>query len=74
MRLKCVIIILGGDGLTVKNAEKLIKSDGWYLSRIKGSHKQYSHPTKKGIVTIPDHSGDIPKGTFNSILKQAGLK
>jgi predicted RNA binding protein YcfA (HicA-like mRNA interferase family) len=60
--------------LTVHNAEKLIKADGWYLTRIKGSHKQYNHPTKPGTVTIADHGGDIPKGTFNSILKQAGLK
>lgn len=30
--------------------------------------------TKVGKVTVPNHSGDIPKGTANSILKQAGLK
>ena len=29
---------------------------------------------KKGKVTVPKHKGDIPKGTVNSILKQAGLK
>jgi len=45
------------------------------LSRTKGSHRQYKHPTKKGLVTIAGHlSDDLSKGTLNSILKQAGLK
>jgi predicted RNA binding protein YcfA (HicA-like mRNA interferase family) len=30
---------------------------------------------KSGVVTIAGHPGvDIPKGTLNSIFKQAGLK
>lgn len=54
---------------------KLIEDDGWYLIRQKGSHKQYKHRTKKGLVTIAAHkmSDDIAKGTVNSILKQAQL-
>lgn len=53
----------------------LIEGDGWYLVRQKGSHKHYRHHIKTGTVTIP-YSGndDIPPGTANSILKQAGLK
>lgn len=31
-------------------------------------------PDKQGKVTVPMHGGDNPKGTLNSILKQAGLK
>jgi predicted RNA binding protein YcfA (HicA-like mRNA interferase family) len=57
-----------------REIEKIILSDGWILKEVKGSHNQYVHPTKSGRVTIPKHSGDIPKGTLNSILKQAGLK
>ena len=31
--------------------------------------------TKKGKVTVPGKmSKDVPKGTHNSVLKQAGLK
>lgn len=37
-------------------------------------HTGYSHPTKPEKVTIPFHCKDIPKGTENSILKQAGPK
>ncbi len=53
---------------------KLLKDDGWEEKSQKGSHLQLVHPTKLGKVTVPAHSGDIPKGTLNSILKQAGLK
>jgi predicted RNA binding protein YcfA (HicA-like mRNA interferase family) len=55
---------------------KLIEDDGWYLARTKGSHKQYKHPVKKGLVTIAAHklSDEIAPGTLNSIFKQAQLK
>ena len=39
----------------VKELIDIIEADGWYFARQKGSHKQYKHPLKKGIVTIPDH-------------------
>lgn len=35
---------------------------------------QLKHPTKKGRVTIPIHSGDIAIGTYKSILKQAQIE
>ncbi len=40
---------------TVKEMIDLIKADGWYFERQKGSHKQFRHPVKKGVVTISDH-------------------
>lgn len=53
----------------------LIESDGWALVRTKGSHRQFQHPTKPGTVTIAGNPGvDVPVGTLNSVLKQAGLK
>ncbi len=53
----------------------MIRDDGWYLDRTRGSHKQYKHPTKSGIVTIAGKpSEDVSKGTLNNILKQASLK
>jgi predicted RNA binding protein YcfA (HicA-like mRNA interferase family) len=43
--------------------------------RTRGSHQQFRHPTKLGLVTIAGSLGDdLPPGTLNSILKQAGLK
>ncbi|PWM79397.1 MAG: toxin HicA [Phascolarctobacterium sp.] len=57
-----------------KELEALVKNDGWYFIGARGSHFFYLHPTKPGKVVIPNHKGDVPKGTANSILKQAGLK
>ncbi len=61
---------------TVKEIIKILHRDGWQevQGRTKGSHIQFKHPSKPGKVTVPSHSGDIPPGTLNSILKQAGLK
>ena len=54
---------------------KIIESDGWYMVRQKGSHKQYKHPVKKGLVTIAAHkmNDEIAPGTLNSIYKQAQI-
>jgi predicted RNA binding protein YcfA (HicA-like mRNA interferase family) len=53
---------------------KLLKEDGWYLVRSKGSHQQYRHPEKPGLVTVAGRgSDDIGRRTLKSILKQAGL-
>ena len=60
--------------MTAKEVEEIISADGWRLATINGSHHNYKHPTKKGRVTIPFHSGDIPKGTLANIFRQAGLK
>ncbi len=58
-----------------KDLLKLIEADGWYQVTQVGSHRQFKHKTKPGRVTIAGKpSGDIPKGTLNSILKQAQLK
>ena len=53
---------------------KQLEADGWYLVRTRGSHHQYKHPLKPGVVTVPHPKRDLPKGTLNSIFKQAGLK
>jgi predicted RNA binding protein YcfA (HicA-like mRNA interferase family) len=59
----------------VKELIKLLKDDGWFLVRTRGSHRQFHHPTKPGTVTVAGKlSVDIPPGTLNNALKQAGLK
>lgn len=61
--------------MKVKEAITLIEDDGWYLARTRGSHRQYKHQIKSGLVTIAGKlSADIASGTLNSILKQAQLK
>ncbi|HEX6190116.1 MAG TPA: type II toxin-antitoxin system HicA family toxin [Pyrinomonadaceae bacterium] len=61
--------------MKVRDLIKLLERDGWYLVRTKGSHHQYKHSTKAGIITVPGNPGkDMAIGTLNNILKQAGLK
>ncbi|RLQ23250.1 addiction module toxin, HicA family [Seongchinamella sediminis] len=52
----------------------LVEKDGWVLRRVRGSHHQFKHPTKPGLVTIPHPKRDVPKGTVKNILRQAGLE
>ena len=61
--------------MKVRDVIKLIEASGWYLARTKGSHRQFKHPKKKGVVTVPNKlSDELAPGTLNSIFKQAGLK
>jgi predicted RNA binding protein YcfA (HicA-like mRNA interferase family) len=61
--------------MKVKELIKLVEADGWFPVRVKGSHRQFHHPVKSGTVTIAGkESVDMPKGTANSVLKQAGIK
>ena len=61
--------------MKTKEIVKLIEKDGWYTVRQNGSHRQYKHDTKKGLVTIPIHrlSHDLTPGLEKSILKQAQI-
>lgn len=61
--------------MTVRAVLSLLAADGWVLVKTKGSHRQFRHPDKPGKVTVAGKHGlDVPPGTLNSILKQAGLK
>lgn len=61
--------------MKVRDVIKTLEKDGWYLLETKGSHRQFKHPKKNGRVTVSGNAGiDVPKGTLNSIWKQAGLK
>ncbi|MEG4915413.1 type II toxin-antitoxin system HicA family toxin [Microcoleus sp. B7-D4] len=59
----------------VRDIIKQLEADGWYLARTRGSHRQYKHPSKSGLVTVPGKlSDDLAPGTSNNILKQALLR
>jgi predicted RNA binding protein YcfA (HicA-like mRNA interferase family) len=61
--------------MKVKELLALLEADGWSQVRQKGSHRQFHHQTKPGTVTVSGKpSVDVPPGTLNSVLKQAGLK
>ncbi|MDQ3243052.1 MAG: type II toxin-antitoxin system HicA family toxin [Gemmatimonadota bacterium] len=53
---------------------RLLRDDGWYLKRTRGSHQQCRHPQKPGLVTVAgDGPDDIAPRTLKSILMQARL-
>jgi predicted RNA binding protein YcfA (HicA-like mRNA interferase family) len=61
--------------MKVKEVIKLLEDDSWELFRMKGSHRQFKHPFKQGCVTVAGKLNiEVPPGTLNNILKQAGLK
>ena len=61
--------------MKIRDVIKLLEEDGWYLARTRGSHRQYKHERKPGLVTVAGKSNDdLAAGTLNSVLKQAGLK
>ena len=54
---------------------RLLRKDGWRLDRIKGDHRQFKHPTKKGLVTVNGKESDmLTQFLLNNIWKQAGWK
>ncbi len=62
--------------MKAKEILKILETDGWYVIRQKGSHRQYKHKTKKGLVTLAYHklSDEVAIGTLNNIFKQAQIK
>jgi predicted RNA binding protein YcfA (HicA-like mRNA interferase family) len=61
--------------MKVRDILRILADDGWYLARTRGSHQQYRHPLKRGVVTVAGKPGDdLAAGTLRSILKQAGLR
>jgi len=61
--------------MKVRDVIKALERDGWRLDRTRGSHRQYKHSTKPGLVTVPGKPGDdLGIGTLNSVWKQAGIK
>ncbi len=49
-----------------------LQAEGWILVRTKGSHCQFKHPKRPGLVTVPHARKDFPLGTMRSIMRQAG--
>jgi len=62
--------------MKVREVLERLHDGGWIMARQKGSHRQFIHPQKPGLrVTVAGHPKlDVPKGTLNSIFKQAGWK
>lgn len=61
--------------MKIREIIRILEQDGWYIIRIKGSHRQFKHTSKNGLVTVAGkQSDDLAPGTLNNILKQADLR
>jgi len=57
---------------TVKELLRFLLKLGYEETRQKGSHRILTHPVRPMLV-VPIHSGDLPRGLFLRILKDAGF-
>jgi len=54
---------------------RILSDDGWYVARVRGSHRVLKHGAKPGIVVVPGHPSDeLAPGTLKSIVDQARLE
>ena len=59
--------------MKVRDVLRRLRADGWTLARQRGSDRQFTHPTKPGIVTVPgSENDDLAPGTWHNIRRQAG--
>ena len=65
---------LGMASVSSQDIIKELTADGWFQVAQRGSHLQFKHPTKPGRVTVPHPKRDLPRGTAESIYKQARIK
>jgi predicted RNA binding protein YcfA (HicA-like mRNA interferase family) len=60
--------------LKVGEIIKMLEADGWLLARTRGSHRQFMHPSKPGLVTVAGKPSDtLHPRTEGSILRQANI-
>jgi predicted RNA binding protein YcfA (HicA-like mRNA interferase family) len=52
----------------------MLEESGWKQVRIAGSHHTFKKSGVKHLITVPHPKKDLPVGTANRILKDAGLK
>jgi predicted RNA binding protein YcfA (HicA-like mRNA interferase family) len=59
--------------LTPKELIKRLKKFGFELDHTSGSHQIFRNPATGKRAVVPYHIKNLPKGTFLSILREAGL-
>jgi predicted RNA binding protein YcfA (HicA-like mRNA interferase family) len=65
------------DDVMPKSSREVIRAlldNGWFVVGQTGSHRHFKHSTKRGKVTVPHPSKNLPVGTLKSIERQSGVK
>src|SRR5579862_4905606 len=61
--------------MKVREIIRLLERNGWKEIRSKGSHRHFTHPDRRRLITVPGNEGkELAPGTLHAILKMAGLK
>lgn len=53
---------------------KTLKSAGWTVVRVSGSHHTLKHPSNPMLVTVPHPEKDISPGLLRAIQRISGLR
>jgi len=60
--------------LKVLEVIRLLLAEGWFLVAIRGSHRQFKHPSRPGRVTVAGQPSDThAPGSLKSITRQSGV-
>lgn len=60
--------------MTYRELVKRLRAKGFVFDRqAKGSHEIWYNPLTKARVTIPNHPGDLPRGTLRAIIRATGM-
>ncbi|HEV3051037.1 MAG TPA: type II toxin-antitoxin system HicA family toxin [Longimicrobium sp.] len=61
--------------MTAADLIRLLEDDGWRRVGTRGSHRQYTHEHKPGVVTLRRlPREEITPGAAHGVLRQAGLE
>jgi predicted RNA binding protein YcfA (HicA-like mRNA interferase family) len=64
-----------GMPMKVREVVRLLEKQGWVEMRSKGSHRNFRHPARPQVITVPGNDGkELPPGTLHGILRKAGLR
>jgi len=62
-------------GLSYREVVRNLKLFGFEFDRqAAGSHEIWFNAHTNRYTTVPNHPGDMPEGTLQAILKQAGIE
>ena len=60
--------------MKVRDLIRDLEQNGWQIARTRGSHRQFKHISKPGVVTVHGRpSDDVAPGTLHNIYKQAQI-
>jgi predicted RNA binding protein YcfA (HicA-like mRNA interferase family) len=59
----------------VHEAISILEAHGWKQVRVRGSHRQFTHPSYRAVLTVSGkRSSTIPVGQLASIRRKSGIE